>query len=89
MSLYDIYNGDLSTNELSVFLPEWVINRTIKKKIPTQTDHEIAILYGLPSNIIEGIIVGRLVESNKDSLKLIKTTFPNRYICNIDGKVIF
>ena len=85
---YDIYDGNLSTNELSVFLPEWVINKTIKKKIPTQTDHEIAVLYGLPSNIIEGIIVGRLVESNKDSLKSIKTIFPNCYICNIDGKVI-
>lgn len=85
---YDIYDGNLSTNELSVFLPEWVINKTIKKKIPTHTDHEIAVLYGLPSNIIEGIIVGRLVESNKDSLKSIKTIFPNCYICNIDGKVI-
>lgn len=85
---YDIYDGNLSINELSVFLPEWVINKTIKKKIPTQTDHEIAVLYGLPSNIIEGIIVGRLVESNKDSLKSIKTIFPNCYICNIDGKVI-
>lgn len=86
---YDIYDGNLSINELSAFLPEWVINKTIKKKLPTQTDHEIAVLYGLPSNVIEGIIVGRLVESNQDSLKLIKTTFPNCYICNIDGKVIF
>ncbi len=85
---YDIYNGSISIDELSCFLPEWVINNTIKKKIPTQTDHEIAILYGLPSNIIEGIMVGRLLETNEEKLKLLKKYFPDCYICNVDGHVI-
>ena len=46
------------------------------------------IIFGFPSNCIEGVLVGRVVESNKDYLKQIKELFPNCYICNLDGKVI-
>ena len=86
---YDIYNGCLSLEELSSFLPEWVINKTIKKKMPTQTDHELSIIYGLPSNLIEGVIVGKIIERDKNKIKYLKTRFPNCYICNLNGKVIF
>ena len=46
------------------------------------------IIFGFPSNCIEGVLVGRIVESNKEYLKQIKELFPNCYICNLDGKVI-
>ena len=35
-----------------------------------------------------GIIVNKILEKDKESLKKIKGIFPNCYICNIDGKVI-
>jgi hypothetical protein len=85
---YDIYTGKLKEEELLSFLPEWVINNTIKKKIPTQTDHELAITFGLPSNLIEGIIVGKLVENDKNKLQYLKDIFKDSYICNLEGKVI-
>lgn len=46
------------------------------------------IIFGFPKNCIEGVLVGRLVENNKDYLDQIKELFPNCYICNLDGKVI-
>lgn len=46
------------------------------------------IIFGLPKNCIEGIIVGRQVEHNEENLKVLKTLFPNSYICNLDGMVI-
>ena len=46
------------------------------------------IIFGIPSNYIEGIIVGRKFENDKIKLEEIKKSLPNAYICNLDGKVI-
>ena len=46
------------------------------------------IIFGLPKNCIEGVIVGRQVEHNKEYLKILKSLFPNCYICSLDGIVI-
>lgn len=46
------------------------------------------ILFGIPNNMIEGILVGEIVEKNKSVLSKLKKAFPNCYICNIFGKVI-
>jgi hypothetical protein len=59
-----------------------------KNKDDFFTDRESAILFGIPSNFIEGILVGRNYESNKDILNEIKELLPQSYICNLDGKVI-
>ena len=52
------------------------------------TDRESAILFGIPSNFIEGIFVGRDYEKDENVLSEIKELLPNAYICNLDGKVI-
>ena len=52
------------------------------------TDRESAILFGIPSNLIEGILVGRIYEKNNKILDEIKELLPNSYICNLDGIVI-
>ena len=52
------------------------------------TDRESAILFGLPATLIEGILVGRNYEKDKEKLDKIKELLPNAYICNLDGKVI-
>ena len=46
------------------------------------------IIFGLPKNCIEGVIVGRQVEHNEECLKTLKSLFTNCYICNLDGVVI-
>lgn len=46
------------------------------------------ILFGLPKNMIEGILVGEKFEKDKKILKRIKQLFPGLYICNIYGNVI-
>ena len=85
---YDLYQGKIELDIIKKFIPEWAVKATVLNKLPTQTDHEISIIYGLPSSFIEGVLVGRLVESNLNYLKEIKSIFPNCYICNLDGKVI-
>ena len=52
------------------------------------TDRESAVLFGIPSNFIEGILVGRTYEKDNNILNEIKRLLPNCYICNLDGKVI-
>ena len=64
----------------------FVIDR--KNKDDFFTDRESAILFGIPSNFIEGVLVGRTYEKEKSILKEIKDLLPNAYICNLDGKVI-
>ena len=52
------------------------------------TDRESAIIFGIPSNLIEGILVGRIYEKDENILNEIKRLLPNCYICNLDGIVI-
>ena len=59
-----------------------------KNKDDFFTDRESAVLFGIPSNFIEGILVGRCYEKDKSILNEIKELLPNAYICNLDGKVI-
>ena len=59
-----------------------------KNKDDFFTDRESAIIFGIPANFIEGILVGRTYEKDKKVLNEIRNLLPNAYICNIDGKVI-
>ena len=59
-----------------------------KKKDDFFTDRESAVLFGIPSCFIEGILVGRIYEKDQKILKEIKELLPDCYICNLDGKVI-
>lgn len=57
-------------------------------KVDFFTNRESALLFGLPSNLIEGILVGREYENDKSILKKIKELLPDVYICNLEGKVV-
>lgn len=46
------------------------------------------LIFGLPKNTIEGILVGRIVEQNQEYINTLKSLFPHCYICNLDGIVI-
>ncbi len=59
-----------------------------KNKDDFFTDRESAILFGIPSNLIEGILVGRDYEKDDQMLNEIKCLLPDCYICNLDGIVI-
>lgn len=60
-----------------------------KNKDAFFTDRESAILFGIPSCLIEGVLVGREYEKNKKILNEIKELLPNCFICNLDGVVIY
>ena len=86
----DILNN-LSDKEVKSFVnpkyyEKFIIDR--KSKDDFFTDRESAVLYGIPSNFIEGILVGRKYEKNKIVLNKIKNLLPDCYICNLDGIVI-
>ena len=88
---YDIL-GDLFTDkELKYFVnPDYYKKFLIDKKEKDDffTDRESAILFGLPSCFIEGILVGRTYENDLKIINKIKELLPNVYICNLDGIVI-
>lgn len=93
----DLLEGDIlnpsfiSDNDVKEFVNETYYDKFIierKNKDDFFTDRESAILFGIPSNLIEGILVGRKYEKDLDILKEIKSLLPNCYICNLDGVVI-
>lgn len=87
----DVWNIELVEEELKEFLDYRYYENFLKERVnrtAQTTDRESAIMFGLPSSLIEGVLVGRKLEQNKDSLKHIKEKLSDCYICNIDGKII-
>ena len=68
------------------YYQDFIIDR--KKKDDFFTNRESAILFGIPANLIEGILVGRKYEHDNIILNEIKELRPNGYICNLDGIII-
>lgn len=87
----DILSDNISDNDVKDFVNSIYYEKFIKdrkNKDDFFTNRESAILFGIPSNLIEGILVGRKYEKDNNILKEIKILLPNCYICNLDGKVI-
>lgn len=87
----DIWNTDLDEETIKDFIDyryyeKFLIERF--KRNAMTTDRETAIMFGLPSCLIEGVFVGRKVEQDGEMLDYIKKRLPDCYICNLDGKVI-
>lgn len=87
----DVWNTEFDDETLKDFLdyryyPKFLDLRL--KRDASTTDRESAIIFGLPPTLIEGILVGRKLENNKEALKYIKSKLLDCYICNLDGKVI-
>jgi len=88
----DVWNIEFDEEILKSFLDERYIEQFINhdrlNKNASTTDRESAIMFGMPTKLIEGVFVGRKIEKDKKALDYIKSRLPNCYICNLDGKVI-
>ena len=88
----DILDPDnINDEDVKAFVNEYYYDRFIidrKNKDDFFTDRESAILFGVPANFIEGILVGREYENDDKILDEINNLLPNCYISNLDGKVI-
>ena len=88
----DVWNLDFSADILKNFLngryADIFISQDRFNKDAKTTDRESAIMFGLPISLVEGVLVGRKIENDNDSLNYIKSKLPDCYICNLDGKVI-
>ena len=94
--IHELLKGDILSNNISdidvkdfvnpIYYETFIKDR--KRKDDLFTDRESAILFGIPSNFIEGILVGRKYEKDIEILKEIKKLLPKAYICNLDGIII-
>ena len=86
----DIFSIHFDKKIIKQIVPKWFYKKYMENRTfdNYETGREKAILYGIPSNLIEGILVNREIEADLNKIKTIKEQFPNCYICNIDGKVI-
>lgn len=88
----DILNSNLiNDKDVKEFINPDYYEKFIKQRKNKDdffTDRESAIIFGIPSCFIEGILVGRKYEKDDNILKVIKDLLPNAYICNLDGIVI-
>ena len=89
---YDILNpNNINDKNVKDFVNPDYYERFIKERLNKDdffTDRESAILFGVPANFIEGILVGRTYEKDDSILNEIKELLPDCYICNLDGNVI-
>lgn len=88
----DVWNLNFDEEVLADFLDyrykgKFINNDRLYRNAST-TDRESAIMFGLPASLIEGVFVGRKIESDIESLNYIKSKLPDCYVCNLDGKVI-
>jgi len=91
LSKLDIWNVALDEEILRDFIDYRYYEKFLKERFnrnASTTDREASIIFGLPSSLIEGVLVGRIVENNLEYLNHIKSKLPNCYICNLDGKII-
>ena len=89
LSYADFFNKDMDKNVLKYFCVKPFLKYFLTHPLnPSTTDRESSIFFGLPSSLIEGVLVGRIYENNKEKLDYIKSKLPDCYICNLDGKVI-
>lgn len=86
----DIFSDSFDFEILEEILPNWYIEKYVKTGFTdkAETGREKAIIYGIPSSFIEGILVNSQIENDELSLNKIKEIFPDCYICNIYGKII-
>ena len=88
----DVWNLDFTEEVLNSFLDnrytEKFITQDRLNKNASTTDRESAIMFGLPTKLIEGVFVGRKIERDFEALNYINSKLPDCYICNLDGKVI-
>ena len=87
---FDVWNPEFRTEDImKYFCSKYFLPEMLEGKFnAATTDRESAIMFGLPSSLIEGIFVGRKIEENKEALNHIKEKLKDCYICNLDGKVI-
>ena len=92
LSYNDVWNLDFDEDILTSFLDyrykDKFINNDRLNRNASTTDRESAIMFGLPTTLIEGVFVGRKIENDKKALEYIKSKLPDCYICNLDGRVI-
>lgn len=91
MSWADVWNTEFDQETLRPFLDYRYYNIFLDERFNRSaitTDRESSIMFGLPVSLIEGVLVGRKIERDKDALNYIKKKLPDCYICNLDGLVI-
>lgn len=87
---YDVWNPKYRTEEImKYFCSKYFLPEMLEGDFnAATTNRESAIIFGLNPKLIEGVLVGRLIENDVKSLDYIKSKLPDCYICNLDGKVI-
>jgi len=92
MTYNDVWNLDFEKETITPFLDYRYVDKFIEQdrinRDASTTDRESAIMFGLPTSLIEGVFVGRLIEQDQEALDYIKERLQDCYICNLDGKVI-
>lgn len=87
---YDVWNPNFRTEDImKYFCSKYFLPEMLEGKFnAATTDRESAIIFGLSSKLIEGVLVGKKIENDNIALSYIKDKLPDCYICNLEGKVI-
>ena len=86
----DVWNPEYRNEEImKYFCSPYFLPEMLEGDFNAATsDRESAIMFGITPKLIEGVLVGRMIENDPEAIKYIKNKLPDCYICNIDGEVI-
>lgn len=85
----DLFNKAFKKNILKYFVVKKCLNSMLNDDLNAfTTDRESAIMFGLPSSLIVGVLVGRELEKDSKSVEYIKSKLPKAFICNLDGIIM-
>ena len=86
----DVWNEEYRTRDImKYFCAHYFIEEMLEGNFNiSTTNREAAIMFGISPKLIEGILVGRIIEHDNKAIEYIKEKMPDCYVCNLDGKVI-
>ena len=82
---YDCYRVDTKESDIT----RTFVNLNGLPRKGSETDKVSSILYGVPSNFINGIIVGGKVLNDENKIKFLMEKFPDCYIMTGFGELIY
>ena len=88
-----LLKNDINSNDFDKSISDNFLRKDLRKKFFNDKTNDFLerasyVIFGINKCFIEGIIVGRNIEKDKDKINDLKLLFPESYICNLDGKII-
>lgn len=83
---YDAYRENGENSKKVREIVNW---EAVKDNARFAKERLSAVLVGIPSNALSGILIGDRIKEDTEKIEFLKEQFPSCYITTIDGKILY